>query len=194
MVHRNALRRAAAALPALLALTACGVAPSAGPPVVTERWTDTRPAPRGDAALRDAMLTAHNAARRTVGVTPLVWDAGLATDAAVYAQRLARTGRFEHAPHDPARLRGENLWMGTRSAYAYADMIGAWVAERRYYRPGKMPNTSSTGKVGEVAHYTQIIWRTTSRVGCALASNTSDDYLVCRYTPAGNVVGRDPLE
>lgn len=82
---------------------------------------------------------------------------------------------------------------GTRGAYAYGDMIGAWVAERRYYRPGKVPDNSSTAKFGDVAHYTQIIWRATTRVGCALASNSSDDYLVCRYTPAGNVVGQSPL-
>ena len=45
--------------------------------------------------------------------------------AAAYAQVLARTNRFEH---DPQRGRnpkqGENLWMGTRTAYSYADMIG----------------------------------------------------------------------
>lgn len=166
---------------------------SAGPPVVTERWTDTSPVPRGDAALRDTMLTVHNAARRAVGVAPLVWDASLAADAAGYAQTPARTRRFAHATHDSAKPEGENLWMGTRGAYSYGDMIGAWVDERRYYRPGKVPGNSSTGKVGDVGHYTQIIWRRTERVGCALVSNSSDDYLVCRYTPAGNVVGFDPL-
>jgi len=183
-------------LPALLSLatlSACSLVPAEGPPVVTERWTDTRPAPRGEAALRSAMLTGHNDARRAVGVSPLVWDANLAVDAARYAQELARTRRFAHAPHDPVKPDGETLWMGTRGAYVYGDMIGAWVAERRYYRAGKIPDNSSTGKFGDVAHYTQIIWRSSTRVGCALASNASDDYLVCRYTPAGNVFGQSPL-
>jgi len=196
MVHHKALRRAAAVLPALLGLAtlgACGIAPASGPAVVTERWTDTRPAPRGDAALRNAMLSAHSDARRTVGLSPLVWDAGLVADAARYAAEMARTRRFAHAPHDPAKLEGENLWMGTRGAYAYGDMIAPWVAERRYYRAGRIPDTSSTGKFGDVAHYTQIIWRNSTHVGCALASNASDDYLVCRYTPAGNIVGQSPL-
>jgi hypothetical protein len=40
-----------------------------------------------------------------------------------------------------------------------------------------------------VAHYTQIVWPTTQRVGCATASNRSSDYLVCRYLPTGNLVG-----
>jgi hypothetical protein len=34
-----------------------------------------------------------------------------------------------------------------------------------------------------------MIWRGTSRVGCELRSSRSNDYLVCRYSPPGNVVG-----
>ncbi|WP_214019128.1 CAP domain-containing protein [Escherichia coli] len=49
---------------------------------------------------------------------------------------------------------------------------------------------STTGHWQDVAHYTQIIWRRTSQMGCALASSARDDYLVCRYTLPGNVVGQ----
>jgi hypothetical protein len=35
-----------------------------------------------------------------------------------------------------------------------------------------------------------MIWPTTTRVGCALASTPRTDYLVCRYSPAGNIDGR----
>ena len=31
------------------------------------------------------------------------------------------------------------------------------------------------------------------RVGCALAASRQHEYLVCRYSPPGNVVGEDPL-
>ena len=48
---------------------------------------------------------------------------------------------------------------------------------------------SRTGNVSHVGHYTQIVWPTSRRVGCATASNRSKDVLVCRYLPAGNVVG-----
>ena len=166
------------------------VAAIASPLQVTERWTDLRPKPRGEALLRDAMMSAHNQARRQYGVGPLAWDEGLARDARLYAQQLARNGRFEH---DPQRGRstkqGENLWTGTRTAYSYADMIGHLVGERRYYRPGRFPAVSRTGDWSHVGHYTQIIWPTSQRVGCATASNRANDYLVCRYWPAGNVVG-----
>ena len=79
--------------------------------------------------------------------------------------------------------------MGTRTAYSYGDMIRLLVEEGRYYRPGRFPNVSTTGDVSHVGHYTQIIWPTSQRVGCATASNRANDYLVCRYWPAGNIVG-----
>ena len=136
------------------------------------------------------MIAGHNEARRRYGVPPLVWDEALARDAAVHAQRLARTSRFEHARQGGRIPRqGENLFMGTRGAYSYADMIRLLVEERRYFRPGRFPNVSRTGNWSQVGHYTQIIWPTSQRVGCATASNRANDYLVCRYFPAGNIVG-----
>lgn len=153
-------------------------------------WTDTRPQPRGEAMLRSAMLAGHNEARRQYGVAPLAWDEALARDAAAYAQHLARSGRFEHDPQRGARVpQGENLWMGTRTAYSYRQMIDLLVGERRYFRPGPFPAVSRTGSWSDVGHYTQIIWPGTQRVGCATASNRANDYLVCRYFPAGNVIG-----
>jgi len=166
------------------------VAALATPQTVAEVRTDLRPQPRSAALLRTAMITGHNQARQQYGVGPLIWDEGLANDARAYAQVLARNNRFEH---DPQRGRnpkqGENLWMGTRSAYSYGEMIGHLVGERRYYRSGRFPDVSQTGDWSQVGHYTQIIWPTSQRVGCATASNRADDYLVCRYWPAGNVVG-----
>jgi len=166
------------------------VAAVATPQTGTLPWIDRRPAARSHELLRSAMMTAHNEARRQYGVGPLAWDEGLARDAAVYAQQLARTGRFEH---DPQRGRlppqGENLFMGTRDAYSYRDMIGLLINERRYFRPGRFPAVSRTGDWSQVAHYTQIIWPSSQRVGCATRSNRANDYLVCRYLPAGNVVG-----
>lgn len=140
--------------------------------------------------MRSTMIAEHNRARQQFGVSPLVWDDALARDARAYARLLARTGRFEHDLQPDRRPRqGENLWTGTRTAYSYAQMIGHLVDERRFYRPGRFPDVSQTGEWSHVAHYTQIIWPNSQRVGCGTASNRSNDYLVCRYLPAGNVVG-----
>lgn len=166
------------------------VAAIAAPQTGTLPWTDKRPAGRGHHLLRSTMIAAHNQARRQYGVGPLAWDDALARDAAVYAQHLARTGRFQHDPQRGRRPpQGENLFMGTRDAYSYSDMIRLLIDERRFFRPGRFPAVSRTGDWSQVAHYTQIIWPTSQRVGCATASNRANDYLVCRYWPTGNVVG-----
>jgi hypothetical protein len=80
--------------------------------------------------------------------------------------------------------------MGTRGAFSVETMVNQWASERRMFRPGIFPSVSSTGNWEQVGHYTQIVWPTTTRVGCALASTARTDYLVCRYSPAGNVNGR----
>jgi len=157
--------------------------------VVEERASDA-PAARGLGLLRQAMLDGHRAARAEVGLPPLVWDDRLAASALAYAQEMARTGRFQHAeqPMGPTR-QGENLWTGTRGAYRYDEMMGHWVAEKRDFVNLPIPQASRTGQFGDVAHYTQIIWARSTAVGCAMASNRRDDFLVCRYSPTGNVVG-----
>jgi uncharacterized protein YkwD len=166
----------------------------AGPTRVIEPRIFQGPAPRGNALLEQAMLEGQNAARAGVGVPPLVWNGALAADALAYAKQMAATGRFAHAdqPQGPGR-EGENLWTGTRAAYRYREMVDDWVAEKRFFKNGVTPDFSTTGNYEDVAHYTQIIWRGSRGVGCALASNAADDYLVCRYSPPGNVVGQKAL-
>lgn len=178
-------------LMAAMALGACAALPEQAPERVVEPRAFEGVAPRGPALLRQAMEAGHRAARAEAGLAPLTWDPALAADAKTYADTLARNGRFEHSPQ-PRGVpeQGENLWTGTRGAYRYAEMVGHWIAEKRDYLPSPVPESSRTGTFGDVAHYTQIMWRTTQRYGCAEASGAKDDYVVCRYVPAGNVVGQ----
>ena len=136
------------------------------------------------------VLAAHNAERVRAGVAPLVWDDALGTAAAAYATQLAMTGRFAHSDRSQRRGTGENLWMGTHGAFSVEAMVGAWGSEKRFFMPGIFPNTSRTGNWEDVGHFTQMIWPTTQRIGCALASTPRIDYLVCRYSGAGNIDGR----
>ncbi|WP_343519704.1 CAP domain-containing protein [Sphingomonas sp.] len=181
----------------LLLLAACSPAQEA-PDRVPERIIEPRrseaDAPRGEERLRATMLELHNEARAAVRMPPLAWDERLAEDAEDYAKELARRGAFEHSkqPNGPA-AQGENLWTGTRGAYRYEEMARHWIEERRHFVNAPIPNVSRTGRFVDAGHYSQIVWSGTTRVGCALASNRRDDYLVCRYSPAGNVWGRKAL-
>lgn len=136
------------------------------------------------------ILAAHNIARAQAGVAPLAWDPALVQQAAAYARQLAVTNTFQHSNRRARPGVGENLWMGTRGAFSYEAMIGGWTAERRDFRPGLFPAVSRSGNWHNVGHYTQMVWPTTTRVGCAVASNAGADFLVCHYSPAGNIDGR----
>lgn len=136
------------------------------------------------------LLAAHNAERARMGVAPLRWDPALAASAAAYGPALARIGRLQHSPKGSRPGQRENLWMGTRGAYAPEQMVGNWISERADFRPGVFPYVSRTGNWMDVAHYTQIIWAGTTHVGCAVHSSYRYDFLVCRYSPPGNVDGR----
>lgn len=135
------------------------------------------------------VLAAHNEARQAVGLPPLQWDNALGTQAARYAFQLAISNRFKHSAANVRNGSGENLWMGTRGAFQPAAMVSDWVSERAHFRAGVFPFVSRTGSWHDVGHYTQIVWPTTQKVGCALATNAKADFLVCHYYPAGNVQG-----
>jgi len=147
-------------------------------------------APRGDAVLRIEAMAIHDEARRTYHVTPLAWSDTLAADALVHARAMARSGVFAHDTQVERSVpQGENLSMGTRGAYSYGELVRFWADERVDFRAGRFPDISRTGNWMRVGHYTQMVWPETREVGCAFASNANHDYLVCRYLPAGNVVG-----
>ena len=136
------------------------------------------------------LLAAHNRERARVGVAPLRWDPMLAAAAASYGPTLARLGDLRHSSKAARQGQLENLWMGTRGAFSPEQMVGNWISERAYYRHGTFPDVSRTGRWSDVAHYTQVIWRGTTHVGCAIHPSRNYDYLICRYSPPGNVDGR----
>ena len=143
------------------------------------------------ANLDQRLLAAHNRERALARVPALEWDAALAADARGWAEALAETDSFEHSRADPTdpETPGENLWAGTRGAYSPEEMVGYWIAEKRDYKPGPIPAVSRSGDFENVGHYTQVIWRNTRKVGCAVAKSRREDILVCRYSQGGNVIG-----
>jgi hypothetical protein len=139
----------------------------------------------------ERLLAAQNRERSVVAVPPLAWDDQLAKGAATWAKHLSRTGRFEHSPDRPgAEPQGENIWGGTPGHYLPENMVGLWAAEKRAFKPGVFPNNSRTSRIEDVSHYTQLIWRRTTHVGCATSAAGSEEILVCRYRTAGNVIGQ----
>lgn len=131
------------------------------------------------------ILAAHNKYRSQLGLTSLTWSNNLANSAQDWAGNLAATGQFYHS----STGYGENIWWGTSGNYSFTQMVDTWGSEKQYFRYGIFPNVSSTGSWYDVGHYTQIIWRNTTEVGCGFASGNGYDVLVCQYNPSGNYTG-----
>jgi hypothetical protein len=162
-------------------------------------WADGRmvrePRPEGGRPqslvnLEARLLAIHNRERARTGAPPLVWDRRLAAAASSYGPALAARGSLAHSEPRTRPGQGENLWMGTRSAYSLEEMAGSWAEEKSLFRAGTFPNVSASGQWGDVAHYTQMIWRGTTSVGCAIRRSDKWDFLICRYAPPGNWVGQ----
>jgi len=177
---------------ALLALGCATAAPQTLSPAPARTAQPLPPRGNSGVPLPQLLLDRHNAQRSAAGVPPLVWDARLAAAAADHARSLSVTGQLVHSPRASRPGIGENLWVGTAGAYGPDAGIASWVAERNDYRDGIFPHVSRTGNWLDVSHYTQMIWRTTTHVGCASARSARWDALVCRYSPKGNRDGQRP--
>jgi uncharacterized protein YkwD len=136
-----------------------------------------------NAQLSHDMLASHNAVRARVGIPSLAWSGRLATRSQDWADTLLARGQFIHRPNSAY---GENLFEITGAAASPAQVVGAWAAESRNY------DYTSGRCSGMCGHYTQIVWRDTKEVGCAVARGRGREVWVCNYDPPGNRAGRRP--
>jgi hypothetical protein len=143
-----------------------------------------------DSVFIRAVLQEHNNFRAELQLPALTWSDALAVDAQAWAMKLARKGDGEHDMSVRGK-EGENLWWGTAGAFSYGQMVDFWGAEKENFVYGTYPDCVKK-KGAVVGHYTQMVWKTTTQVGCALVSNKSNDFLVCRYGPPGNMIGAKP--
>jgi len=141
------------------------------------------------------ILDAHNIYRE--GLSNLTWSFELATHAQDWANKLAsQGGALNHCPPYSNYGEGENLWgTDTCGALSLTQMVDSWGNERLNYIHTPIDNqtigsaVSKTGIFKDVSNYTQMIWGDTREVGCGLACQDGAEVLVCRYKPAGNMIG-----
>ncbi|MEY2942835.1 MAG: hypothetical protein RLY97_849 [Pseudomonadota bacterium] len=135
------------------------------------------------------ILILHNDERSRLGLPPLQWSEELAADARDWSETMARQGSFGHSPDELRGNQGENLFRGSAGDYDVEEMIAGFVEERDDFHAGIFPDVARDGDWSHVGHYTQLIWRRTTHVGCAMVRAKGWDWLTCRYAPAGNVMG-----
>lgn len=155
---------------------------------------------RLDGPAQRALVDAHDRWRAEVGVPGVGWSATLGSAAQDWADRLAAEGcAMRHAPRARLGDTGENLywagpvrWSDGRTEVQPVtpeQVVDSWGGEIRDYDAAT--NRCAPGKV--CGHYTQVVWRDSREIGCAMAQcEDKGQVWVCRYRPAGNVVGRRP--
>ena len=140
--------------------------------------------------LASAMLAAQNEVRQKFNVPPLIWDDDLAATAQEWANKIAASGVRPPAHLTNSKF-GQNLFWGTADQWLPKDVLEVWEAESKNY--DRATNTCAPRK--SCVHFTQVVWSTTTKVGCGKAKSADGqtDFFVCYYTPAGNYVGQSPF-
>lgn len=144
-----------------------------------------------------SMVRAHNHYRDQVGVAGLSWSSRLADYAQEWADTLAADGC--QMRHRTNHLYGENLywqsaimWSDGRRELAVVtpeEVVDSWASEMKDY--DAISNQCMAGAV--CGHYTQVVWRATREVGCAMSPCPDHGQIwVCNYHPHGNIVGQRP--
>ncbi|PPJ55129.1 hypothetical protein CBER1_09960 [Cercospora berteroae] len=130
-------------------------------------------------SLESEVLNSTNYYRARHAARPVTWNSTLAH----FAQSWAATCIWGHS----AGPYGENIAAGFVNATLAVD---AWAGEEVEYDYEKGGFSMGTG------HFSQLVWRNTTKIGCAIAECQSlvatgahGAYLVCEYDPAGNTLG-----
>lgn len=148
-----------------------------------------------------AIVAEHNKFRAEAGITQqLSYSPELARSAQGWANHLKQSRHCQMLHSQPQGRYGENIFWAsaliwpdgrkeTRKVQP-AEVVNSWGSEKADYDYAS--NTCATGT--SCGHYTQIIWRYTSRVGCGMAicGDSHEQVWVCRYSPAGNISGERP--
>lgn len=145
------------------------------------------------------ILEAHNAVRAGVDSptpSPALEPLGWSTAAEAVAKAYVEQCKWGH--NEQRGNLGENIAAATPDYWDTWNMVMAWADEVSDYN--YQDNSCAAGK--QCGHYTQIVWRATTRVGCAMKVCTQNSpfgaqaptwhYWVCNYDPPGNYRGQRP--
>ncbi|HMT09036.1 MAG TPA: CAP domain-containing protein [Pyrinomonadaceae bacterium] len=134
------------------------------------------------AAEEKALIDGHNAIRKELSLRDLIWDCTLAKAAQSWADR----GIAEHDDDNPY---GESIFVASSGTADVTGSLKRWQTEKANWT-----NETGTCAPGKIClHYTQIVWRTTAKLGCGINRNATGKWktmLVCNYDPAGNTGGK----
>ena len=164
-------------------------AESAGDETSTAAGTSARPVPEAKPAAAGpggrlaGLLAAHNELRERHCAPPMTWSDALAATAQKWADTLRKKGCL--FGHDNDTSYGENLaFFRPIGRVDGAGVVAGWYQEVDDYNFKKPGFSMKTG------HFTQLVWTTTTELGCGVTSCGEGEIWVCRYNPPGNYRGQ----
>ncbi|KAK3846951.1 MAG: CAP domain-containing protein [Linnemannia gamsii] len=122
----------------------------------------------------ERILNDHNYYRWLHGSPPLRWN----WEAANFGENWLQYCAFQHT----GGKFGENLAAGHHD---FPTAIKAWYDEVNQY------NFDAPGFYSATGHFTQVVWKDTTSVGCAKRACPNWTIYICNYEPAGNIVTWD---
>ncbi|KAK6188957.1 hypothetical protein SNE40_005026 [Patella caerulea] len=133
---------------------------------------------------KQLLLDSHNQYRaelRAADMYALKWNTQLADESLNWAKQCQWGHQMKGRGENLAMISGTGLTLQMLIDYG----LKGWYDEKNQW-DGKdcMPTGS--------CHYTQMIWSTTTEVGCAAHVCPDMYYLVCFYSPPGNIRGVSP--
>lgn len=143
--------------------------------------TATSSSSAASGSFESSMLSQHNAKRALHKDTgSLSWSNDLQNVAQSYADSYDCSGTLKHS----GKPYGENLALGY-PLYDGETGVIAWYNEIKDYDFSNPGFSESTG------HFTQVVWKDTTQVGCGYknCNNEWGIYLVCNYLAQGNIIG-----
>lgn len=128
------------------------------------------------AASAKTILKVHNKLRAKHHAPALKWDDTLAT----YAQKWSNKCVFEHSDSPY----GENLALGYPT---WTSVVNGWYSEVKDY------DYSKTGFSMDTGHFTQVVWKSTTKIGCGVKTcnnlGKGVKLYTCSYASYGNIIG-----
>lgn len=151
-------------------------------------------------SFRSTALSKHNAYRSIHRSPAMTLNNSVNSTAQTWADRLAYTGTFAHSSSAQRNGAGENLFVYYTTATSITSDNLAKGAIDSWYNEVKLYNYAAPGFSAATGHFTQVVWKGSTLLGCGASKGTKTlngtrynaFYVVCHYSPAGNVLGQFP--